>query len=179
MVDVLGKVQDSRNILEKLGSIIPGWKGYQERQERRKADQILRQTLADKLADQRKRLDVAIQDLIENNRYDLVDNVGSAVTQLQTFIDRVRFASYGYSGLFDAVKINQAELEQMYNFDMALFEYVDRLNTANDRLQEAISTNQGLMETVRIIQGICREANSTFDQREQIILGSGQAGASQ
>jgi len=178
-MDVLGKVEESRNILEKLGSIIPGWKGYQERQERRKADQILRQTLAERLAEQRKRLDVAINELIENNRYDLVDNVGSAVTQLQTFIDRVRFASYGYSGLFDAVKINQKELEQIYNFDMALFDYVERLNTANDRLQEAISTGQGVVETVRIIRDICREANNTFDEREHLVLESGQPGASQ
>ena len=47
--DVFGKVKDSRNLLEKLGSVIPGWKGYQERQERRKADQLMRQTLAQKL----------------------------------------------------------------------------------------------------------------------------------
>jgi hypothetical protein len=179
MVDVFDKVKDSRNIVEKLGSIIPGWKGYQERQERREADQLLRQVLAEKLADQRKRLDTAQKELMSNNRYDLVDDVGSAVTQLQTFIDRVRFATYGYSGLFDAVKINQAELEQMYNFDTALLQYVDRLNAANDQLRAAIPSGQGLIETVRIVQDICREANSTFDEREHIILGSGQAGASQ
>jgi hypothetical protein len=169
--DIFGKVKDSRNLLEKLGSIIPGWKGYQERQERRKADQLMRQTLAEKMAAQRKRLDVAQQELINSGKIDLVDDVGRAVTQLQTFIDRVRLASYGYSGMFDAVKINQDELEQMYNFDVALFEYVDRLNTANDRLREAIATGEGLNEVIRIVQDICREANGTFDEREHVILG--------
>jgi hypothetical protein len=172
MTDVYGKVKDSRNALEKLTGMIPGWKGYQERQERREADQLMRQMLTEKLAAQRKRLDVAQKDLISNSRLELVDDVGSAVTQLQTFIDRVRLASYGYSGLFDAVKINEAELEQMYNFDAALFEYVERLDTANDRLREAIGSGQGLTETIRVVQDICREANSTFDQREHIILGS-------
>ena len=172
MGDVYEKVKDSRNLLEKLGSVIPGWKGYQERQERRKADQLMRQTLAEKLAGQRKRLDAAQKALIDTGKIDLVDDVGSAVTQLQTFIDRVRLASYGYSGLFDAVKINQAELEQMYNFDAALFEYVDRLYAANDRLREAIDTGEALKETVRIIQDICREANSTFDEREHVIMGT-------
>jgi hypothetical protein len=170
--DIYEKVKDSRNILEKLGSIIPGWKGYQERQERRKADQLMRQTLAEKMAAQRKRLDVAQKELISHGRVDLVDDVGSAVTQLQTFIDRVRLASYGYSGLFDAVKINQDELAQMYAFDAALFEYVERLDAANDRLRDAIPTGQGLVEVVRIVQDICREANSTFDEREHVILGS-------
>jgi hypothetical protein len=172
MGDIYEKVKDSRNLVEKLGSIIPGWKGYQERQERRKADQLMRQTLAEKLAGQRKRLDTAQKALIEAGKIELVDDLGSAVTQLQTFIDRVRLASYGYSGLFDAVKINQAELEQMYNFDVALFEYVDRLDAANDRLREAIDTGEALKETTRIIQDICREANSTFDEREHVIMGT-------
>jgi hypothetical protein len=172
MVDTYGKVQDSRTGLEKLLDIIPGWGGYQERQNRRKADQVLRQTLAEKLSNQRRNLDVAQKELINHGKIDLIDDVGSAVTQLQTLIDRVRVATYGYSGMFDAVRINQAELEQMYNFDLALFEYVDRLDVATDRLREAISVGEGLTETVRIIQDICREANSTFDQREHVILGS-------
>jgi hypothetical protein len=172
MGDTFEKVKDSRSALEKLLDVIPGWGGYQERQNRRKADQVLRQTLAEKLADQRRKIDVAQQDLISHSRIDLVDDLGSAVTQLQTFIDRVRFASYGYSGLFDAVRINQAELEQMYNFDVALFEYVERLDAANGRLRESIPSGQGLVETIRIVQDICREANSTFDQREHLMLGS-------
>ena len=170
--DIFEKVKEDRNLLEKLGSVIPGWKGYQERQERRSADQLMRQTLAEKMTAQRKRLDVAQQELINSGKIDLVDDVGRAVTQLQTFIDRVRLASYGYSGLFDAVKINQDELEQMYNFDMALFQYVERLSSANDRLREAIPSGQGLVDIIRIVQDICREANSTFDEREHVILGS-------
>lgn len=172
MGDVFDKIQDSRSGLEKLLGIIPGWGGYQERQTRRKADQVLRQTLATKLTGQRKRLDVAQKDLISHGRLDLVDDIGSAVTQLQTFGDRVRLASYGYSGMFDAVKVNQSELEQMYNFDVALFEYVGRLDAANDRLREVIASGEGLVETIRIVQDICREANSTFDEREHVILGS-------
>jgi hypothetical protein len=172
MEDIYGKVKESRTALEKLLDIIPGWSGYQERQTRRKSDQLLRQTLADKLADQRRKLDVAQNDLISHGRIDLVDDIGSAVTQLQTFIDRVRFASYGYSGLFDAAKINEAELEQMYNFDAALFEYVERLNEATGRLRQVIPSGEGLVETIRVIQDTCREANSAFDQREHIILGS-------
>jgi len=166
------KIKDSRTALEKLTDFIPGWGGYQERQTRRKADQLLRQALAEKLAGQRRELDVVQKDLISHGKIDLVDDVGSAVTQLQTFIDRVRLASYGYSGMFDAAKINEAELEQIYNFDVALFQYVERLDAAAGHLREAIPGGEGLVQTIRIIQDICREANSTFDQREHLMLGS-------
>ena len=172
MGDILEKVKEGRTGLEKLTDFIPGWKGYQERQASRNADQVLRQVLAEKLADQRKRLDTAQKDMIKHGRIDLVDDIGSAVTQLQTFIDRIRTASYGYSGLFDAVKINEAELAQMYNFDVALVEFVERLDAANNRLRKAIPTGEGLDEIVRIVQDICREANSTFDQREHLITES-------
>ncbi len=172
MGDVYHKVEKGRTALEKLLDFIPGWSGYQERQMRRKADQLLRQTLAEKLADQRRRLDAAQKDLISHGRVDLVDDVGSAGTQLQTFIDRMRFASYGYAGLFDAVKVNEAELEQMYDFDARLVDYVERLDAANDRLRSAIPSGEGLVETIRIVDDICREANRTFDEREHLILGS-------
>jgi hypothetical protein len=172
MGDVYEKVKDSRTALEKLTDFIPGWSGYQERQTRRKADQLLRETLADKLANQRKRLNEAQKDLIEHKRMDLLDNLESASTQLQTFIDRIRLATYGYAGIFDAAKVKEEELGQLYDFDVALVQYVERLEAANDRLREAIPTGEGLVETIRIVQDICTEANSAFDEREHVILGS-------
>jgi len=170
MADIHEQVEAGRTKVEKLLDFIPGWEGYQERQNRRKADQLLRQTLAEKLAEQRRQIDTAQQDLISHGRLDLVDDLGSAVTQLQTFIDRVRLASYGYSGVFDAVKIKQAELEQLYTFDADLIGYVEQLDAANDALQGAISSDEGLEEAVSAIKNITREANSTFDQREHLII---------
>lgn len=172
MADVYDKVSEGLTAPEKLLNFVPGWKGYQERKARRQADKLLRQTLAEKLADQRRQLNVAQKDLIEHGRLDLLDNVESASTQLKTFIDRLRFASYGYAGLFDAVKIREGELKQLYDFDTALIEYVERLDEATKRLRSAIAGGEGVEETVRIIQDIAREANSTFDQREHLLLGS-------
>jgi hypothetical protein len=172
MVDIYGKAEEQRNALQKVVDSIPGWGGYQKRQRRREADKLLRQMLADKLGEQRRRLDKAQKELLGHGRLDLVDDVESAVTQLKTFTDRIRFASYGYAGLFDAVKIREEELKQIYDFDAALIEYVERLDTANDHLRSAISEGQGLEEVLDVIEEIVREANDTFDRREHLILGS-------
>jgi hypothetical protein len=101
-----------------------------------------------------------------------MDDVESVVTQLKTFTDRIRFASYGYAGLFAAVKIQEEELKQIYDFDAALIEYVERLDTANDHLQKAISEGEGPEEVLDVIEEIVHEANDTFDGREHLILGS-------
>jgi hypothetical protein len=172
MDDIYGKVESQRNALEKVIDFIPGWSGYQKRQKRREADRLLRETLARRLQSQRQRLDAAQKKLISHGRLDLVDDIESAVTQLKTFTDRIRFASYGYAGLFDAVKIREGELKQLYDFDAALVDYADRLDTANDHLRSAISEGEGLEETLEIIQELVREANTTFDRREHLILES-------
>jgi hypothetical protein len=172
MADIHERAEEQRTALEKLIDSIPGWGGYQKRQRRREADRLLRQTLADKLGKQRRRLDQAQKELLDHGRLDLVDDVESSVTQLKTLIDRIRFASYGYAGLFDAVKIGENELKQMYDFDAALVEYVERLDAANDHLGNAISEGDGLEEVLDVIEEIVREANNTFDRREHLILGS-------
>ena len=171
MEDILGKAEQQRNVLQKVIDVIPGWGGYQKRQRRREADKLLRQTLADKLGEQRRRLSQAQKELLSHGRLDLVDDVESSVTQLKTFTDRIRFASYGYAGLFDAVKIREAELQQLYEFDAALIEYVERLDTANDHLRDAIPGGEGLEEILDVIEEIVREANETFGGREHMILG--------
>jgi hypothetical protein len=172
MVDIHGKAEEQRNALQKVIDSIPGWGGYQKRQRRREADKLLRQMLADKLGEQRRRLDKAQKELLSHGRLDLMDDVESVVTQLKTFTDRIRFASYGYAGLFAAVKIGEEELKQIYDFDAALIEYVERLDTANDHLQTAISKGEGLEEVLDVIKEIVHEANDTFDGREHLILGS-------
>jgi len=170
MADIYEKVEGERNALEKVIDFIPGWSGYQERQKRRQADKLLRETLVTKLEEQRRRLDEAQRKLLAHGRLDLVDDVESAVTQLKHFTDRMRFASYGYAGVFDPVKIREEELSQLYNFDAALVEYAERLDTANDHLRKAISEGESLEETIDVIREIVREANATFDQREHLIL---------
>lgn len=172
MADIYDKMEQDYAAVEKVINAIPGWSGYQKRQKRRQADKLLRETLADRLAAQRRRMNVAQKKLLKRGRLDLVGDVESAQTQLKTFADRVRFASYGYAGLFDAVKIEEDELKQLYDFDAALFDYIGRLDTANDHLSQAISDDEGLEETIDVIQEIVQEANETFDRRQRLILES-------
>jgi len=70
------------------------------------------------------------------------------------------------------VKIREEELNQIYAYDAALLDYVERLDTANDHLRTAISEGDGLEETIEVIVDIVREANEAFERREHLILES-------
>jgi len=172
MSDLYKRVSEARTGLEKLIGQVPGYKGYKEKEMRRESDKLLRETVATQMEQMRQRMDDLQKRLITTGRFEYLDEMGNATTKLQTFIDRVRKASYGYAGLFDAVRVREEELDRLYDFDNRLLEYVERLSAALDNLETSIPAGEGLAEAVRQVLAICAEANRTFDQREQVILGA-------
>lgn len=174
MTDLYKKVSDARTGLEKLLGQIPGYKGYKEKEMRRESDKLLRQAVVTHMSAQHRRMQSLQRKLIGAGRMEYLDDLGVAVTQLQTFIDRVRRATYGYGGLFDAVRVREEELDRLYDFDHQLLEYGDRLSAALDTLETAIPSGEGLADALRAVQSICEEANNTFSMREEVILGVSQ-----
>ncbi len=174
MSELLEQVSGSRGWLEKLVGQIPGYKGYKEKEMRRESDKLLRDMIVTQMGMQRQRMDDLQRQLISAGRFEYLDEIGNATTKLQTFISRVQFATYGYAGLFDAVRVREAELDRMYDFDQQLLGYAERLATALNNLETSITSGEGLADALRLVTAICAEANRTFDAREQVIL-SGRA----
>src|SRR4030043_633533 len=114
---IFGKVSGDLDPFKRILNIIPGFKGYVERQSRRDSDKLLRETIADRFEEQWQRISSLQRDFISSGEIQYVDDLEASAIKLRTFADRVRRASRGYSGLFDAVKINEAELAALYEYD--------------------------------------------------------------
>ncbi len=172
MSDFFGKINNSQDALKKLASKIPGFDGYIERQNRRAADKLLRETVADRYESLWQRLSRLQNDMLRNGMIGLMDEVEQASLALRTFTDKIRRASYGYSGFFDAVKINEAELAQLYAFDAAFFEQADAIARAIDNLEASLSDEAGLQAAIRNVTALARESLATFERRYEIINGA-------
>jgi hypothetical protein len=98
-----------------------------------------------------------------------VDNIG---TKLRTFSDRIKNASYGYSGFFDVVKINEKELAQIYTFDTAFFELASQISSGLDNVEAGIG-GEGLKAAIHSVDDLARQVGETYDRRYQILTGSG------
>jgi hypothetical protein len=114
MADLFQKITDSRNLIEKIGAMIPGFKGYVDRNARRDADKMLRESVAVRLEQQWSRVSDLQRQLIGQGSIELVDDLEASAIKLRMLIDRIRTASYGYAGFFDAVKIQEADLVKLY-----------------------------------------------------------------
>jgi hypothetical protein len=172
MSDFFGRVTGDQDPFKKLASYIPGFSGYIERQNRRAADKLLRDTVARRFEELYKRLSALQADLVSQGGIEYIDDMEKASLQIRMFTDKIRNATYGYSGLFDAVKINEDELAKIYAFDAAFFDIADQLKNAMDTVEATLGTPEGLPAVIRNLVTLARQAVTTYEQRYEIFNGS-------
>jgi hypothetical protein len=175
-MSLLDNVKDEMSGLEQLIAKIPGYKGYKEKELRREADKLLRDHIVNRMRTVKTQLDGLQQDLIGAGKFDLLDETGSAATQIQTFIDRVRTAAYGYGGLFDAVKVKEDDLDRVYEFDTALVGYADRIENAIGTARAGVE-GEDARSLILMVRDLAREANATFDERQDVLRNTASVGA--
>ena len=170
MSDFLGRVTEEQDIFKKILGKIPGFSGYFDRQNRRAADQLLRQVVADRFEEQWQRLSGLQRDLISQGEIASVDDLEAAAIKLRQFVDRVRTAAYGYAGFFDAIKINQEELAQLYQYDLSLLESVDAVKNAIDNVETSVGSD-GLPAAIRNLVSVAQQSVEAFNRRSEVIKG--------
>lgn len=173
MDEFFQKVTSQQDPFKRLGSLIPGFKGYIERQNRRDADKLLRDTVARRFDEQWRRASQLQVEMVSGGLISYVDDMERAVLQLRTFIDRLSTAPRGYSGLFDAVKINEKELEAIYQYDAAFFDLAEQVGRALDHVEASLADEAALPAAIRNLTTIARTAVETYNRRMEVVIGDG------
>jgi hypothetical protein len=171
MSDLFETVKGQQDIFKKLLSYIPGFNGYVERTNRRAADKLLRDQVALKFTELAGRAASLQKDIAGAGQLDFLDEMDSVGLKLRTFADRIKNASYGYSGFFDAVKINEKELAQIYAFDAAFFDLAGQISSGLDTVESSIG-GEGLKAALRNLETLAKQVGETYDRRYQVITGS-------
>ena len=170
MSDFYGQVTNSQDIFKKLLSKVPGFSGYIERDNRRAADKVMRETIANRFEAIWGRISAFQRELINQGDISWVDDVESAAIKLRQFIDRIRTTTYGYSGLFDAVKINEKELALIYAYDEAMLSMVDVMDRAVSNMETSIGSD-GFPASVRNLVSTAQQCVEAFDRRYEAFMG--------
>lgn len=167
--DLYNQIVSQRGSLERLVARIPGFRGYQENTARRTADTMLRDYIATQVQQRVDRL-VRIEKLI-------LDTLGTAMLSrtrdvkgnMQLFHDKIKTAAPGYSGMWAQMKIGPEELDKLYAFDEAQIVYVDKIDIALDRLQEAVMNGEGVEAAIFNLSEVVAEAIAAYDLRDDVL----------
>lgn len=168
MPDFQERIENRRRVLERLVGLIPGYNRYQQLEKRRDADRINRDIIYNELKTQQDKLEALALLITKNKKLDNLDDLDRATRKLRTVADRIRLADYGVSGFFDAVKVEEEELDRIYEFDLSLGEQVRAIASKIAEMHEdEDSFVERLLELDMLIDGL----DQRFSKREQVMMG--------
>ena len=113
------------NILDKIGTLIPGYSGYAIRDNIRNSDKKIRTHICNKLQkienqiEELKRLHIFQNNIQKAKEFEIVRK------SLNTLTTKIEFTNYGASSFFEKNQIKEEELETIYKIDEEILERVD------------------------------------------------------
>lgn len=165
------KIVSQRGTLESLVARIPGFRGYHEKNARRQADTMLRHYIADRI-DGIVRMFTRVENMILDDGKGLsnMSKTREVKSRLQSYRDRVATANPKYSGMFEAIKIGNDELDRIYAFDEAQLRYVDEIETNVGILQTTVQNGEDFKAALNAVLDSVETAIQVFSMRDDQIL---------
>jgi len=169
----LERVTESEKLLEKVMLVVPGFSGYKKREQRREADKIIRNFLHSKLQEARNALQDTYSLVAKAEESKALERIDNLLAVFDRISARVDHASYGYRGFFDAIKIEEQELDRMIDFDTQL---VDDAKDLAEQVKKIKSQVEGenfdtLDADLRELRRTVNDFDRAFDRRKGVIEG--------
>jgi len=164
------RAEESMGALERVFKGLPLVREYNDKELRREADHRLRQLLASELEQEKQRLYDLQKQLLRGGGLAWMDDADGAIQRLQTLIDRIKTASYGYAGLFAAVKVEAEQLDALHRFDVALAERAQEINERISQMEASAANRDALGPAIQAVNGTVTELQRLFDKRSHAIV---------
>jgi hypothetical protein len=154
--------------LSNLAHLIPGFAGYKAVEDRRIADKQLRAVIGERLTKIKDRLDAVVEGISRSGNLDglaLIDQTGR---RLERLIDRMRFADYGYSAVFDRVQLGDPELARLYQYDAVIMNEVGSFDSAVAGVESAGTDPAKLNQALATFDALTAEFDRRFEARQHL-----------
>lgn len=170
-MDIREKIREDRGLIKKLELAIPGFRGYRKREDLRISDSLLRRLLVKRLKDISVEMEECRRIFTAEMELPLLDDVGRIMNGLDVITNRIEHAEQGYSGISADYKIEEEELNTLYEWDLSLLENIEKIQQKIKNLKEFLKNNNK-DKISRILLEISSEIsafNQLFDKRISII----------
>lgn len=114
--------------IKNLARILPGIADYQEKEDIRGHDKLVREHLSEMLQKRIKRLNEFKIRVIEAGKIKWLTELDAYTKRLEKVADTIRFSSYGYSPVFTSDPYDKAKLEHLCQYDISLAQEIKKLD---------------------------------------------------
>ncbi len=170
--DIRQSVDSDRSVLKKIQLIIPGFRGYRQKEDIRVADEILRSEIGKILNGALNSLNNSRQSAINFNKFGALNFIGNSISSVQTLQGDITHGQQGYSGLVASIKVTDDVLNKLYEYD---FEYVskckqiDELCSALDNL--STMNDNDILTSLNNIISLVNDARRVWTTRMETVEG--------
>jgi hypothetical protein len=171
--DLYAQAKSQMRLSERIAAVLPGFRGYKEKELRRESDKLIRNNLTLKLSKDKDNVRGIAQRIADKRYLDVLPDIDRLNAKMDRITEKVNHASYGYAGFYDIVKIKEENLDRMITFDNQLLDEVDALTAGIDDLKAQLLNGNysNLKDKIQTIADKFELLEDTFDKREQVILG--------
>lgn len=167
------KIRSETRFIEKIGMLIPGFRGYKLKELRREADKLVRSYLYQQLTMSKNDLKTIYQHIVKSRITDVWEDMERLLTIFDMVSQEINHATYGYSGFFDAVKIGEDNLDAVLEYDVKMIDNVKRLDLKVKRFKSDVSKGDYSRTRIHIrdIRDELDLLDRMYNERRNVFLG--------
>jgi hypothetical protein len=167
------KVMDDRSLLERIALYLPGYRGYREKNLRRETDQLIRNNVNGVMRTGMNDLEWSYREAVNNFPFDDAERINRVLMKMDATTQKVLHAKYGYSGIWEAAKVQENELSNLLRYDASLIELSQRLRTETAALKELTRRKDltNSMDLADRLESKIDEFESILLRRDEIMIG--------
>ena len=153
--------------------VLPGFRGYKLKEQRREADRIVRNYIYASMERSRDDLTTCLQALSDNKLIELLEPTNRLIAKVDRVAEKINHASYGYTGFFDSVRIEEPDLDRMLGYDSQLMDLARKASEMTTSLRNNLTQNKfdDAHNDQLQLDGSIGSLELAFDQRKSIIEG--------
>jgi hypothetical protein len=156
--------------IRSIARIFPGIPSYQEREGLRAQDKVIREQLASRIAEQAGNLQKIMAELTNRAILRPLANLDKLCRKLMRLSDTIRFASYGYAGLFAATAVDEQKLAELYDYDLSLHQEVEELAVAASTLQQR-RDDEWQIDSLKEFEQLVNRLEERINSRKSVFTG--------
>lgn len=175
------KAKDDRSLIEHISMFIPGYRGYRERNLRREMDQLIRKNVFTILKLGIKDLEWSYRETVNFGPSARVEEINRVMMKTDKLSQKINHAKYGYSAVWQGIKVKENELSELLAFDANLIDYANSVKTSTNSIMEKARKHEfeQLFEQVDKYDVGLDDLVVLLTKRDEVILGLGKEGDEQ
>lgn len=148
-----------KNIFDKIGALIPGYRGYADRDGRRNCDKILRDSISIQLSECEKIINAQMYDALKIKDKLKMNELEEVRKETNTLMSKIKFAPYGATSFFSDNQIKEEELFSIYQHDFELSDSVNQFFESLSSSDISFSKSQ-----LKICSNILQKRNNYINE---------------